>query len=286
NFQNLGKMLRPALCVLVCDALGGTHSEGVHLGASIELVHAGSLVHDDFIDEDEYRHGQLTAWKKFGIKASVLFGDILYVTSAVSVRTLPESHMSSAFIELMDVFGMASSGAMRETFRSPFNMDDYLDVIKLKTASLYRASARLGSIASNATEDTKNIIGRFGENVGIAFQIADDLVDVKKSSDEQVAIGDVKEGKITLPIIYLYQKYPELRRECESYSKGVKNISEFSGIFAKLPEAISYTREYLGHVLERANTEANMIPYNNGFGELILEFGSYAVQSMLKEANL
>jgi geranylgeranyl pyrophosphate synthase len=283
NFQSLGKMLRPALCVLICDALGGAHDEGIHLGSSIELVHAGSLVHDDFIDEDEFRHGQLTVWKKFGIKASVLFGDILYVNAAVSVRTLPEEHMADAFKELMDVFGLASSGAMRETYRSQFNMNDYIDIIKLKTASLYRGSARLGSIASNATEDTKNLIGQFGEQVGIAFQIADDLVDVQKSYNEQIPIGDMKEGKVTLPIIYIHEKYPELHRECDRYAKGIKDVREIPGIFEKLPEALSYTRDHIGYVLEQANKYSTMIPFNNGYRDLVDEYGLYAIGSMLKE---
>lgn len=286
NFQNLGKMLRPTLCALTCDALGGIHDEGIHLGSSIELVHAGSLVHDDLIDEDAFRHGQDTVWKKFGVKASVLFGDILFVNAAVSVRTLPEEHMADAFKELMDVFGRASSGAMREINRSPFDVNDYTEVISLKTASLFRASARLGAIASDCSEDTKHLMGEFGEGVGIAFQIADDLVDVKKSVDEEIPIGDVKEGKITLPIILIHKKYPELRRECDLYSKGVKDMRQISGILERMPEAINLTYENIKGMLDDANKKIDMIPFKNGYKNLMSEYGKYAVDSMIKEAGM
>jgi octaprenyl-diphosphate synthase len=285
NFGKSGKLLRPLLAVLVSDSLGGNHEEAVHIASAIELVHAGSLTHDDLIDEDVFRHDQEAIWKKFGVKASVLFGDILFVTAATSARTLPTSHMAQGFVELMDVFGRASSGAMLETSRNPFDLDEYINVIKLKTASLYRASARLGCMTADATEETRHVMSEYAELVGTAFQIMDDLVDIERSVKENTPIGDVKEGKVTLPIILLRQKYPPLEKQCDIYSKGVEDMNSIAGLVTMLPEGIKRTENYIATVLNDAVSHLDLVPFKNGYKNLLKSYGRYTVDSMRKEVS-
>lgn len=279
----IGKLLRPTMCVAVSDSLGGEHSEAVHLGAAIELVQAGSLVHDDIIDDDLFRRGMSTIHEKFHVKSAILFGDILFVASATSVRTLPEHHMSIGFRELMDVYGRASSGAMRENNRNPWDMKEYIDVIKLKTASLFRASARLGCIAADATEDTTTIISGWAEDIGVCFQLEDDIADIRKSIKENKPIGDVAEGKTTLPIILLKEKYPALEKQCEKYADGIKSLDEIPGLVAMMDEGIETTRKHIDTTLTKADFRLNLIPFKNGYDDLLKQYGRYAIESMRKE---
>lgn len=286
NSKSVGKLLRPTLCAMFCDALGGPHSEGIHLGASIELVHSGSLVHDDLIDDDLFRRGMKTIHEQFSVKSAILFGDIMFVTSAASVRTLPDHHMKEAFKELMDVYGRASSGAMRESNRNPYDREEYLDVINLKTASLFRASARLGGIASDANFDTMNLIGQYAEKIGMAFQITDDMIDLIRSADEQVAFGDVREGKTSLPLIYLHANYPAFEKEFSLYNDGVKDMKTVSNIFTHLDEGIKYSNVFVTELIEDANSLLDLIPFKDGYDKIIKEYGPYAIKSMRKEANI
>jgi len=280
-----GKFLRPLLCISVCDSLNGNHEEGIHLGAGIELIHAGSLTHDDIIDDDLYRRGKLTIHEKFYVKPAILFGDTLFVAGAASIRTIPESHKTPAFEEFMDAFGRVSAGAMRENFRNPWDEREYIEVIKLKTAALFRASARLGAISSDASLDTKELIGEFGELVGTAYQIADDIIDIKKSINEQVPIGDVKEGKVTLPIIHLKNNHPELASILNDYSRGVDDYSNMSSVFSIMDEGIEYSQNKITKILNDANSLLDHIPLANGGREILQKYGEYIVQSMLKELD-
>lgn len=281
----IGKLLRPALCVTISDALGGEHAEAVHLGASIELVHAGSLAHDDLIDDDLFRRGMDTIHEKFSVKSAILFGDILFVASAASVRTLPPEHMALAFCELMDVYGRASSGAMRENNRNPWNMKEYLDVIALKTASLYRAAARLGCIVSDVTADTIEIISKWATQIGTAFQLEDDIADLRQSLKRKEPVGDVKEGKTTLPVILLRNKYPTLSKQCDKYANGVDNLKDVSGLFAMIDEGIDDTHKYIKNIVEDANKTLSLIPFKKGYLDTVRQYGEYVVESMRKESG-
>jgi octaprenyl-diphosphate synthase len=281
--KSIGKLIRPFLCVLVNDALGGEHAEAVHIGAAIELVHGGSLVHDDIIDEDEERRGNLTVWKQFGTKPAVLFGDILFVASATATRTLPDNHMSKSFREVMEIYGRASSGAMMEAHRNPFDFQEYLNIIKLKTAAMFRGAARLGCITSNAGEDVTFIMSSWAEDIGVAFQIEDDIADIRKTLNDKLPVGDVKEGKSTLPLILLKQKYPVLEKQCEVFINGVEDLEQIAGITAMIPEGITLAEKYIEDIIRIANYRLDMIPFKDSFKDILKEYGHYIIDSMRKE---
>jgi geranylgeranyl pyrophosphate synthase len=283
NEEATGKLLRPTLCVMMCDALGGQHAWGIHMGAAIELIHSGSLIHDDIIDDDLFRRGMKTAHEAFSVKAAILFGDHLYVTGACSVRTLPPTYMAESFKEVMDAIDRVSSGAMREGHRNPFDKDEYIETIKLKTAALYRACGRLGAITADATTDTMRIVSDYSEKVGIAFQITDDLVDIYKSLNEDVPLGDVKEGKSSLPIILAYQQDPELRKYCDEYVNGVEDMRKIKPLTAALNEYLLQSEVYVRQLIEDANDLIEHIPVMNGYDKILREYGPYIVKSMRAE---
>jgi len=283
DFQSTGKFLRPLLTVLSTDALDGEHEEGIHLGTAVELTHAGALVIDDIIDEDTTRHNQLSIWKKFGNKAAVLYSVLLDVAAASTVRTLSDHKMARAFKEIMDAFARTSYGAMREAHRNPWDLVEYSEIINGKTATLFRMAARLGCISSNASTDTTDIMGYYGEQVGIAFQLMDDIVDIQKSINEWVPLGDVKEGKVTLPVIYLKTKYPEFEKEYNIYSKGVKDLDDVSNIMDNIKEGIKYTEDSIRNTLALAIEKIKIVPMVNGYKTMFGEYASYIIDSMKKE---
>ncbi len=201
-----GKMLRSKLILQIAPS-----KEAVELAAMVELIHMASLLHDDVIDEADLRRGKPSINVTFGNKSAIMLGDILYSKAFYELSSLPSplpqiisnAVTSLSLGELLDV----------ELSRS-FNpdIDRYMDMIYKKTASLIEASAM--AAAYIAGKDSQKY-GLYGKNLGLAFQIIDDILDV--TQDEATlgkpAMSDLKEGKTTLPFIYLYEALDEEERE-------------------------------------------------------------------------
>ncbi|MCY0881037.1 MAG: polyprenyl synthetase family protein, partial [Firmicutes bacterium] len=175
--------------------------------------------------------------------------------------------------------------AMRENYRNPWNEQEYLDVIRLKTAALFRASARIGAIAANASLDTKEIIGDFGELIGTAYQIADDITDITKSISEEVLLGDLKDGKATLPFIHLRERHPELAALLNSYNNGLDDYSQLKPVIAHMDDGIGYSMNKIDSLLNTANALLDHIPLVDGGRNILSSYGKYAVTSILKEVQ-
>jgi geranylgeranyl pyrophosphate synthase len=279
-----GKLLRPLLCVAFCDSLGGQHEAALNLGCALEQIHGASLTHDDLIDSDLFRRGLQSVHEKFHVIPAILFGDILMVNGLKKVDTLPVEHKIQAWTELVTAGDRLITGAFKEHKRDPWNKESYFTILSFKTATAYRAAARLGAITAHASDETKEIAGRVGEYIGIAFQLADDITDIEQSISKQLPIGDMKEGKVTLPIIHIRNKYPELAEQCELYSKGVEEMSDVSGVLDKMSEGISATHDEIVHTLNMANQLLSFIPLQNGKRAILEEYGRFAVDSILKES--
>ena len=201
-----GKMLRSKLILQIAPT-----KEAIFLAAVIEMIHAASLLHDDVIDEATLRRGVDSINAIFGNKSAIMLGDILYAKAFFELTKLPapipqivsNAVMLLSIGELLDV----------ELAKS-FNADEekYFDMIYKKTASLIEASAK--SAALLAGKDSERY-GLYGKNLGLAFQIVDDILDVTQSQQQlgKPSMHDFKEGKTTLPYIYLYQKLDESEKE-------------------------------------------------------------------------
>ncbi len=201
-----GKMLRSKLILQIAPT-----KEAIFLAAVIEMIHAASLLHDDVIDEATLRRGVDSINAIFGNKSAIMLGDILYAKAFFELTKLPapipqivsNAVMLLSIGELLDV----------ELAKS-FNADEekYFDMIYKKTASLIEASAK--SAALLAGKDSE-LYGLYGKNLGLAFQIVDDILDVTQSQQQlgKPSMHDFKEGKTTLPYIYLYQKLDESEKE-------------------------------------------------------------------------
>jgi octaprenyl-diphosphate synthase len=198
-----GKRLRPALLLLVCGALGHRGAQRFNLAAVVEFIHTATLLHDDVVDGSTLRRGRATANESFGNPASVLVGDFLY---SRAFQMMLEAHDMRVMEILADATNVIAEGEVLQLM----NMHDasldeaaYLQVIRSKTAKLFEASARLGAVLAGATPAIEQACADYGQALGTAFQVIDDVLDYAGAQEEMGKnLGDdLREGKVTLPLI-------------------------------------------------------------------------------------
>lgn len=211
-----GKRIRPILLILSARLCGSEKSGNHHnLAAAVELIHSATLLHDDVVDTSEVRRGKKTANAIWDNKASILVGDYLFsVAFQLMVR--------SENLKILDLLSKASStmadGEIMQLENSSdltLSQEKYLEIIFGKTAVLFSAACEVGGLLNNVSQKKTDALQEFGKNLGTIFQIIDDMLDY--SSQEKVLGKDVGndlfEGKVTLPIILLYQKSDAAERE-------------------------------------------------------------------------
>jgi len=202
--RNSGKRIRPALLLLCSKLLGYKGKENILMSAIIETIHTASLIHDDIIDNSKIRRGKETIHARWGANITVLLGDYLYI-KAMGL-SLGSTHKQIIQI-LTDTSAQMIEGELNEYYLSG-NLDveeeSYLDIINKKTASLFLASCRIGAILANSSKKEEQDLAEFGTNLGMSFQIIDDLLDF--TGDEKIlgkpVLSDLNEGRVTLPLIY------------------------------------------------------------------------------------
>jgi len=206
-----GKRLRPYMVMKSCELLGGNVKHALPAAAAIEMVHNFTLIHDDIMDNDEVRHGVPTVHMKFGMPVGILAGDLLFSkafeTISQSYARVPKEVslllVSTLAIACRDVCeGQAFDISMATSKTIPAERD-YIKMIEKKTSSLFVASCAMGAIAANTTQSDVRKLSIFGKNLGIAFQIVDDLIGVigdPKVTKKPVG-NDLREGKKSLPIL-------------------------------------------------------------------------------------
>lgn len=200
-----GKRLRPTLVLLSARANGYAGDSHISLAAIIEFIHTATLLHDDVVDESDLRRGRETANAVWGNAASVLVGDFLYSRSFQMMVDVNNLNIMSI---LADTTNTIAAGEVLQlmTMGNPDTSEErYLQVIRKKTAKLFEAAARLGAVIAEQPSEVETALADYGLNLGMAFQVADDLLDY--ASDSQTLgknIGDdLAEGKVTLPLIFL-----------------------------------------------------------------------------------
>lgn len=203
-----GKRLRPALLLLVCGALGYRGRHHYSLAAVVELIHTATLLHDDVVDASTLRRGRPTANETFGNPASVLVGDFLHTRSF-------QMMVEAGSMRIMEILSEATNVIAEGEVLQLMNMHDasldeagYLSVIRSKTAKLFEASARLGAVLAESAPELEDACATYGQALGTAFQIIDDVLDYDGDSAEMGKnLGDdLREGKSTLPLIAAMQR--------------------------------------------------------------------------------
>ena len=206
-----GKKLRPVLCKLVSDALGGDTHLAFECGMALELVHCGALIHDDWIDGDKFRRAAPSLWNELGPRTSVLVADLMAATGSLHGAISLETGKS-----LARCVRNLSEGAMADfTDKDNYNEAVYLHRIKRKTGALYSTAAELGALVSPRTDLAPNMY-KYGECVGILYQITDDYLDLLNSLITKTPVGDLALKIPTLPLTKL-SKYPNYQEAVNEF---------------------------------------------------------------------
>ena len=206
--QRRGKMMRPMLTLLMAKLCGKIEESTYYAAISLELLHTASLVHDDVVDESDKRRGQASVNALYDNKVSVLVGDFLLATSLTNAA-LTEN---ISLVKLVSCLGQKLSEGeiiqLSNTNASDFSEDVYFDVIKKKTAALFSTAAEAGVRSVESCDEIAEKAYQFGELIGIAFQIKDDIFDYNPSDSLGKPSGnDMKEGKLTLPALYVLNAF-------------------------------------------------------------------------------
>ncbi len=261
-----GKRLRPMLTLAMARALGYEGRDHLKLAASVEFIHTATLLHDDVVDESSQRRGQPSANAMFGNQASVLVGDFLFtrafqlMVETKSLRVLKILSDASSVIAQGEVMQLAATGDLS------LSRQGYFDVIAAKTAALFAAAAEVGAIVANASEDIITAARNYGQYLGVAFQIADDVLDYQGNLDTmgKNSGDDFKEGKITLPIVIALEKASSEERSFwqRTLVEGKHNDFDFDHA-QKLLEKHNCYQESLDFALsqaELAQTHLSLLP--------------------------
>lgn len=278
-----GKRLRPALVILTARALGANPQQmqqAIELAAIVEFIHTATLLHDDVVDESDMRRGRLTANAEYGNSAAVLVGDFLYSRSF-------QMMVKIGLMDVMDVLSEATNTIAEGEVLQLLNCKDpdvtearYMQVIDFKTAKLFEASCRLAGIVTGQNRDAIANLGRFGAEVGSAFQLIDDVLDY---AGESATLGknvgdDLREGKPTLPLIHAMQHAaPEVQTQIrDAIANG--GTQDVGSIMASIEQSgsLAYTRDKALALAESAKTRLESLT-DNPFAKALAELCDVAV---------
>ncbi|MCB1024773.1 MAG: polyprenyl synthetase family protein [Acidobacteria bacterium] len=262
-----GKRLRPALLILAFRALGSaqTGENVVRLATVMEMLHTATLVHDDIIDNAVTRRNQTSINARFGNQTAVLMGDWLYMSAF-------ETSLRERSLEILDILTeltrkMTEGELLQLTMlgRTDISEAEYFDILQRKTAYLFSACCEIGAILGGASTEQKKALRDYGKNLGIAFQLADDLLDF--TADKKVigkASGtDLLEGKLTLPLILLNEIDPALSGELQTIMRdGAYENGSRKTLLSKLEDRgiLEETRQIAYDFCENAKKNLEVLP--------------------------
>ncbi|MBB3121120.1 octaprenyl diphosphate synthase [Pseudoduganella violacea] len=275
-----GKRIRPVLVLLVANAYayqGVAHHE---LAAVVEFIHTATLLHDDVVDESSMRRGRQTANALFGNAASVLVGDFLYSRSFQMMVSLNNMRVMQILSDATNVIAEGEVLQLLNMHDPDVSRERYLQVIRSKTAKLFEAAAELGALVAGANDAQIAAAGEYGRSLGTAFQLIDDVLDYAGDAAE---IGknvgdDLREGKPTLPLIYLMENGTSEQRELVRSCIENGDEQHFDTILAAVTSsgALDYTRREAEVAAQRAIDAIADLP-DSQYKQSLLQLARFAV---------
>lgn len=278
-----GKRFRPSLTIIVNQALGGELKDSIPYAIIVELIHEFSLIHDDIMDHDMMRRGKDALWIVAKVGKAVMTGDAGF---GKVVKMATELGPEVAKLSGSTIYALAKGIVQEFTTFIPKERkkieEHIISVMNLKTASLFSLATQLGAISANADRENEEKMRLYGKYLGLAYQIADDLVDIKKSLEDG-AIGDIRDHRITYPLyVFMFENIdlsdaiirfglrqmkwedlrPMLRENISALDKVVKKISEY---------------------VLMAKGIAKEIEHENEYKDVLVELPEYMVMKMLEE---
>jgi octaprenyl-diphosphate synthase len=275
-----GKRIRPVLVLLAANAFGyrGTHHHD--LAAVVEFIHTATLLHDDVVDESSMRRGRQTANAMFGNAASVLVGDFVYSRAFQIMVSVGNMRVMQILADATNVIAEGEVLQLLNMHDPDVTEERYLQVIRSKTAKLFEAAAQLGALIAGAPDSAIDAAAEYGRSLGTAFQLIDDVLDYSgNAADIGKNVGDdLREGKPTLPLIYLMQNgTPEQRQLVRAC---IENGDEqhFGEILAAITGsgALDYTKQEAEKASQRAANSISSLS-NSKFKDSLLQLCAFAV---------
>ncbi|KFI07240.1 octaprenyl diphosphate synthase [Massilia sp. BSC265] len=259
-----GKRIRPVLVLLLANAYNYKGTAHHELAAVVEFIHTATLLHDDVVDESSMRRGRQTANALFGNAASVLVGDFLYSRSFQMMVSLDDMRVMRILSDATNVIAEGEVLQLLNMHDPDVTHESYLKVIRSKTAKLFEAAAELGALVGGASDEQIAAAGEYGRSLGTAFQLIDDVLDYAGDAAE---IGknlgdDLREGKPTLPLIWLMENGTEQQRQLVRSCIEHGDEEQFEAVLAAVTSsgALDYTRQQAEQAARRAAEAISSLP--------------------------
>jgi octaprenyl-diphosphate synthase len=261
-----GKRIRPAVLLMAARMAGYSGDAAVLYASVIEFIHTATLVHDDIIDESELRRGREAVHTRWGNHVTVLFGDFLYLKSMSLALTQDSLEIIRLLCDVTlrivegEIYQLTKNGVVDLT------EEEHFDIMRRKTAFLFAGSAKIGAMLGPTTREQQEALWDYGLNIGMAFQIADDVLDF---TGEEVTLGkpvggDLREGKVTLPVIHLLSRGDQradtlIRKVVADRTVTLEDWREIRALLAQA-RSTEYARRIASDYIERAKNALYAFP--------------------------
>lgn len=281
--QRGGKRMRPLLMLLMAKNYGEVSAVTQHSAVGLELLHTASLVHDDVVDESSERRGQASVNATYNNKVAVLVGDFILSTALLHVSFTNNQRIVQELSELGRTLAAGEILQLSNIQNQEISEEVYYQVIQQKTAALFQSCAAIGALSAGASEDEVKKAGEFGKNLGIMFQIRDDIFDYFDSKEIGKPTGnDMAEGKLTLPVIYALKNsyYESMQTLAKKVKAGTINVDEIAVLveFTKQQGGIEYAEKKMAEFSQLCKSYIEQNVKKEAIKDSLTAYVDYVVQ--------
>ena len=275
--------MRPMLILLLAQNFGRVSQVTQNAAVGLELLHTASLVHDDVVDESSERRGQASVNATYDNKVAVLVGDYILSTALLRVSLTDNQKIIQLLAELGRTLAAGEILQLSNIQNQEISEDVYYQIINNKTAALFEACSKIGALSAGATDEEIAAAAKFGQNIGMIFQIRDDIFDYFDSTDIGKPTGnDMVEGKLTLPVIYALNKgnYESMQTLARKVKAGTVNADEIAVLveFTKEQGGIEYAERRMEEIAEEARVFIEKYTKDKAVKEALTAYLEYVIQ--------
>ena len=281
--QRGGKRMRPILILLTAKNFGAVSNVTQNAAVGLELLHTASLVHDDVVDESSERRGQASVNASYDNKVAVLVGDYILSTALLRVSLTDNQRIIQILAELGRTLAAGEILQLSNIQNQEFSEDVYYQIIKNKTAALFEACSVIGALSANASEEAVRAAAKFGQNIGMIFQIRDDIFDYFDSKEIGKPTGnDMVEGKLTLPVIYAlnHTPYESMQTLARKVKAGTVNADEIAVLveFTKEQGGIEYAERRMDEIGQESRVFIDKYVNEKAIKDALTAYLEYVIQ--------